>query len=348
MNTRTLIAGIHLLLGLGLATHAQAQQSPQAPSYLVHNNSLFGYGQQAISSLHQRLGETGVGHRPAEGNGEFFVRGFGGQSHYHSELPPSQQGYDYEQDIYGLQLGGDWLKLQGESGSLRLGAALSGGQSYIEPELVNGGRRLPIDVGHETVDTSSVVLTSTWRHDSGWYIDGLAGASEYRGDVRAATGGRAVRLESNDVFASVEAGYQWVLGEGLIVEPQAQVSWQKLDTDRIADRDGAVVDLGTPELLVWRVGARALFSPTVGSNGSSLTQYVKFNYIDSEGPDQRAYLSGQRTATGAYGNLGEFGYGLTATLRNRLSLYGDFTLQQDIGDASREGWAASAGAKWVF
>ncbi|UNK48267.1 autotransporter outer membrane beta-barrel domain-containing protein [Lysobacter sp. S4-A87] len=352
MNSKLLIAGIQLVLGLSLAANAQAQQAPalapQASSYLVHNNGLFAFGQQTISSLHQRLGETGAGHRPGEGNGEFFTRGFGGQSEYYSDLSASQLGYDYEQDVYGLQLGGNWLKLQGETGSLRLGAALSAGKSYIEPGLGSGGRRLPLAAGHETVDASSVVATVTWQQDSGWYVDGLVGASQYRGDVRAATGGRAVRLDSNDVFASVETGYQWVLGEGLIVEPQAQVSWQKLDTDRVADNSGVVVDLGTPELFVWRVGARALFSPSVGSNGSSLTQYVKFNYIDSEGPDQRAFLSGERVATGAYGNTAEFGYGLTATMRNRVSLYGDFSLQQEIGDASREGWAASAGAKWVF
>ncbi|HEY5804675.1 MAG TPA: autotransporter outer membrane beta-barrel domain-containing protein [Lysobacter sp.] len=352
MNNKTLIAGIQLVLGLGLAAHAHAQQAPRlaapAPSYLVHNNGLFAYGQQAINSLHQRLGETGTGHRPGEGNGEFFVRGFGGQSEYYNDPTSAPRGYDYEQDLYGLQVGGNWLKLQGDNGSLRLGAALSAGKTQIEPELHSGGRRVPLAAGHETVDASTFVATATWQHNGGWYVDGLLGASEYRSDVHVAAGGKAARLESNDVFASVETGYQWVLEEGLIVEPQAQVSWQKLDTDRVADRDGVVVDLGTPEQFVWRVGARALFAPSVGSDGSTLTQYVKFNYYDSEGPEQRATLSGERIATGAYGNTGEFGYGLTATLRNRLSFYGDFALQQEIGDASREGWAASAGAKWVF
>lgn len=349
MKKTTLIAGIQLVLGLGMAGAASAQEvAPQTASYLVHNNALFAYGQQTINSLHQRLGDTGVGHRPDEGNAEFFVRGFGGQSRYSSDPLSPRGGLDYEQDLYGLQLGGNWLNLQGENNSLRLGAAVSSGKSWIEPVLVSGSDSAD-EFSRENAIANSFVATATWQHDAGWYVDGLVGATDYRSDIDTPfDDGRLARLDSSAVLASVETGYSWVLEEGLVVEPQAQVSWQKLDTDRVSDADGVVVDLGTPELFVWRVGARALFAPSAGSDGSTLTQYVKFNYYDSEGPQQRAILSGQRVDTGEYGRTAEFGYGLTATLANRFSFFGDFALQQDIADASREGWAASVGGKWVF
>ncbi|HEY5782580.1 MAG TPA: autotransporter outer membrane beta-barrel domain-containing protein, partial [Lysobacter sp.] len=82
--------------------------------------------------------------------------------------------------------------------------------------------------------------------------------------------------------------------------------------------------------------------------GSVLTQYIKLNYYGSEGPEQRAFLSGQRFVTGDYGHIAEFGYGLTASLKNGLSLYGDAAWQQDIGHASREGWGATVGLRWAF
>jgi autotransporter family porin len=380
MKRKSLIVGIQLALGLGLIGPVHAGTAPvvpvnpanpgatpvapsrpalvpQAPSYLLHNNALFSYGQQTINSLHQRLGETGGAHARDGGNGEVYARAFGGDHRYASNLTAGQYGYNYDQDIQGLQIGGNWLKLDGKASGLRLGLALSSGTSHTEPGSVSGveptvlwnGKRVPIEVSREKTRADSVAATVTWQHASGFYVDGLIGGSQYRSDVNTPyRDGKVVRLESNDVFASVEAGYDWAVSDFVTLQPQAQVSWQKLDTDRVTDADGVVVDLGTPEQFVWRVGVRALFSPAVGSDGSALTQYIKLNYYDSTGPDQRAFLSGSRFVTGEYGQAAEFGYGLTASLKNGLSIYGDAAWQQDIGHASREGWAATAGVRWVF
>ncbi|HEY5810079.1 MAG TPA: autotransporter outer membrane beta-barrel domain-containing protein, partial [Povalibacter sp.] len=265
---------------------------PQAPSYLVQQNALFAYGQQTINALHQRLGETGGAHTPDEGNGELYVRAFGGDHRYASNLTVGEYGYDYDQDIQGLQIGGNWLKLDGDAGSLRLGLALSSGKSHVEPASVTGveptvfwkGQYVPVEVSRSKTRADSLAATVTWQHAGGFYVDGVIGASEYRSEVFTPyRDGRVARLESNDVFASVEAGYGWAASDFVTIEPQAQVSWQKLDTDRVTDVDGVVVDLGTPEQFVWRVGARALFTPAVGADGSVLTQYIKLNYYGSEG-----------------------------------------------------------------
>lgn len=321
---------------------------PQAPSYLVHNNALFSYGQQLIGALHQRLGEIKGPHTRGEA-AEFYVRAIGGDHRYASNLTAQQYGYEYRQSLHGLQIGGNWLKLDGDANRLRAGLALSRVEGRTAPHETYATDGSILEISRERTRADSVAATVTWEHGNGLSVDGIVGAGRYRSDVTTPLrAGRAARLESNDLFASVEAGYDWALNGSVTLQPQAQVTWQKLDTERMADADGVVVDLGTPELLTWRVGMRALFAPETGSDESAFTQYVKLNYFDSVGPEQRAFLSGSRFVTGEYGHTVEFGFGLTASLKNKLSFYGDMSWQKDIGHASREGWSASLGARWTF
>lgn len=332
---------------------------PQAPSYLTHNNALLSQGQQVIASLHQRVGQTSGTHARRDGNGEVHVRAFGSDHRYASDLTGGQYGYDYEQDVQGLQIGGDWLTELGSDtdSSLRLGLVYSQSTAHTEPGSAYGvkptvevnGRQVPIEISREKTRAQNAAITATWQHASGFYVDGVAGAGKYKSDVTTPfRAGDVARLTSDEVFASIEAGYGWKVSPSVTIEPQAQVSWQKLDTDRVTDIDGVVVDLGTPEQFVWRVGVRALFSPAVGPDGSALTQYVKLNYQGSEGPQQRALLSGQRFETGEYGHTAEAGYGLTLSFANGASFFADAAWQLDIGGASREGWVANAGLRWAF
>jgi autotransporter family porin len=332
---------------------------PQAPSYLTHNNALLSQGQQVIASLHQRVGETGGAHVRGDSNAEVHVRAFGSDARYSSNLSAAQYGYDYQQDVQGLQIGSDWLTTLGADAgsSLRLGVVYSQSTAHTDPESVYGvkptvdvdGRQMPIEISREKTRAENAAITATWQHASGFYLDGIAGAGKYKSDVTTPfRDGRVARLDSNDVFASLEAGFGWKVSPGVTIEPQAQVSWQKLDTDRTTDVDGVVVDLGTPEQFVWRVGARALFSPAVGPDGSALTQYVKLAYQGSEGPQQRALLSGERFETGEYGHTAEAGYGLTLSFVNGVSFFADAVWQRDIGGASREGWRANGGLRWAF
>jgi autotransporter family porin len=332
---------------------------PQAPSYLTHNNALLSQGQQTIASLHQRVGETGGAHVRSDKNAEVHVRAFGSDARYASNLTTAEYGYGYQQDVQGLQIGSDWLTSLGSDNgnNLRLGVVYSQSTAHTEPGTAQGatptvevnGRQMPIEISREKTRAENAAITATWQHSSGFYLDGLAGAGKYKSDVTTPyRDGRVARLDSNDVFASLEAGYGWKVSPGVVIEPQAQVSWQKLDTDRTTDVDGVVVDLGTPEQFVWRVGVRALFSPTVGPDGSALTQYVKLAYQGSEGPQQRAVLSGERFETGEYGETAEAGYGLSLSFANGVSFFGDAVWQRDIGGASREGWRANAGLRWAF
>lgn len=322
---------------------------PQVPSYLVHNSAMFAHGQQAISAMHQRQGELAGRHAHNDARADAYVRVFGHDHDYTSNLTAQQYGYDHQQNLYGLQVGGNWLALDGSGGNLRMGLVLGNSRSRTAPRETYAMDHTVLESSVAKTRSNSVAATVTWTDARGFYVDGVLGGMQHRTDVTTPfRAGDVARLESESLFVSVESGYDWTLSDFVTLQPQLQLGWQKLDTDRMTDVDGIVVDLGTPELLAWRAGVRALFTPKVGSNGSVLTQYIKLNYHDSNGTNQRALLSHDRFITGEYGRSAELGFGLSFSMKQNLSLHADMGWHKGMSDASREGLVGSAGVRWAF
>ena len=336
------------------AGDGRAALVPQAGAYLVHSNALLAMGLQSWQSLTRRLGQSGGTHPYHATGGELFVRLFGGQSRYSSSLRASQFGYDYDQDWHGLQTGANWRVLDSQDHTLRLGLALNRGRSQVNPLAVYGVNpaidAAPIEVSRHQTDATAVLATLTWQHHSGLYTDGVLGGSHYRSNVTTPfRDGRLARLSSGDVLASIEVGHRWRLTDSLAIEPQLQVSWQELQTDATTDADGVEVKIDDTQSLVWRIGARAVLSaPDTAAEHLRATKYFTLNYVDSSGPASHSTLAGTRFETGAFGRLAEAGYGLTVQPHRGLSVYGDITVQSDIGEAGRDGWALNMGVKWAF
>lgn len=322
---------------------------PQVPSYLVHNSAMFAHGQQAITAMHQRQGELAGRHAHKDAKGDVYARVFGHDHDYASNLTAQQYGYDYQQSLHGLQVGGNWLALDGNGGNLRLGLVLGNSRSRTAPRETYAADSTVLESSVAKARSNSLAATMTWADVRGFYVDGVMGGIQHRTDITTPfREGDVARLESESIFVSIESGYDWKISDFVTLQPQLQLGWQKLDTDRITDVDGIVVDLGTPELLAWRAGVRALFTPKVGSDGSVLTQYIKLNYHDSNGTNQRALLSDDRFITGEYGRSAELGFGLSFSMKQNLSLHADMSWHKGMSDASREGLAGSAGVRWTF
>ncbi len=322
---------------------------PQAPSYLVHNSAMFAHGQQAISAIHQRQGEWAGKHAHNGAKGDVYARVYGFDHDYTSNLTAQQYGYDYQQNLHGVQVGGNWVALEGKGGTLRAGLVLGNSRDRVAPRETYATDYTVLESSVAKTRSNSLAATVTWADARGFYVDGVLGGIQHRTDITTPfRAGDVARLESESLFVSVESGYDWALSNFVTLQPQLQLGWQKLDTDRMTDVDGIVVDLGTPELLTWRAGVRALFTPKVGPDGSVLTQYIKLNYHDSNGTNQRALLSDDRFITGDYGRSAELGFGLSLSMKQNLSLHADLGWHQGMSDASREGLAGSAGVRWVF
>jgi hypothetical protein len=105
----------------------------QLPSYIVAPTALFTYGDALIDTLHQRLGEIRDTSPSDPHGGELFVRYIGSQQRYASSH--GAYGYDFDQQINAVQLGGSLLSLTNDASSLRIGWALDKGSTRVTPRV---------------------------------------------------------------------------------------------------------------------------------------------------------------------------------------------------------------------
>ena len=117
--------------------------------------------------------------------------------------------------------------------------------------------------GSLNVNSDSLGGYATYIGGSGWYLDAVAvyGWHDLRLTSRAA---ERVELEGESGALSLEAGFPLRVGRGWVVEPQAQIIWQKSKLDQIDD-PLSTVQFESRDDLIGRIGVRR-----VGCEYSSL------------------------------------------------------------------------------
>lgn len=106
-------------------------------------------------------------------------------------------------------------------------------------------------------------LGAYWTHfgPSGWYLDGVIQGTWYDAE---ADSNRLIKLkrEAPGYAASLEGGYPIALGNGWIIEPQAQLMYQTIPTGSRSD-GAALVRFSDVDSLAGRLGARLAKSWTL-------------------------------------------------------------------------------------
>lgn len=103
---------------------------------------------------------------------------------------------------------------------------------------------------------NSYSLGGYWTHigPSGWYVDAVAMHSWLDGNPRSDRGLKADATGSV-LTGSIEGGYPIALGAGLVLEPQAQLVWQRSMLDRANDLFSSI-DHRDANVVSGRIGAR--------------------------------------------------------------------------------------------
>jgi outer membrane autotransporter protein len=321
---------------------------PQVPSYLSASTAMLSYGMRSLGTLHDRLGEIHQDDVTTAGNtDEIYARWFGGNYQYKSNHSFDQYGYGFDQNDRGIQIGGTWLKTGDDTSTFRLGAYGSIGTSHISPRAIDGSSEM-------RMSASSVAATGTYVHKSGFYLDGVVARNYY--DTRVDTAYRGYDMASFETHGwtySLESGYPFVFGDGLRLEPQAQVVYQSLDTNRFSDSDGLSVTSQNAGAWTGRVGAN-LGKTFVTSGGGRWTPWARLNYLWSSGGRSAVTVSSEAWGvsdgflTGNRGRVWQLGAGVTGSLTRTVSLYGGADYQTNTGSAGEQGWSANIGLRWQF
>ncbi|MEN3929703.1 autotransporter outer membrane beta-barrel domain-containing protein [Microvirga sp. W0021] len=315
--------------------------APQVANYLIAPTALFHAGLQDMSSLHQRLGEIRDDRLTGRnsGTGEFFIRGYGGVYNYKSNRNAYRYGYDADINYAAMQMGGSLYALETQEGILRLGVAGTVGTVSFDPKNVNG-------TNSTRLDKWSVSAFATYLHNSGFYVDGILSYGAFDGNVSTTYRGKTASLSGQTFSASLEMGYPIHFLNGVVLEPQAQVVYQRLMFDRKLDVDMFEVRLGDIDQVTARVGAR-LSKTYTQSADSLITVYAKANMLHTFNNSNKVYL-GDTFRIGDFGTSIEGGLGVNATVSKNLSVYGDVAYQHRVGKSGVSGVSLTGGLRYSF
>ncbi|WP_244421444.1 autotransporter outer membrane beta-barrel domain-containing protein [Allomesorhizobium alhagi] len=238
---------------------------PPAPPHYRPETSLYAaipslaldYGNALLDSLDERMGgersfqrfdpagQVGDANRLAWGRiigmtgsrdgGELGIYGDGGPS------------YDY--DIFAIQTGMDIYRAEHTDGSFD-NAGVYFAYGHTSADVTHFDKT---DAGSDRLNGWTV--GGYWTHfgATGWYLDGVVQGTWY--DIEAS--GRLPGMETDGfgLGALLEGGYPFYLGDGVVLEPQAQLTYQTIDLDDAHDV-GAQIRFDDVQSLVGRLGVR--------------------------------------------------------------------------------------------
>ncbi|MGF6711369.1 outer membrane autotransporter protein [Luteibacter sp. W1I16] len=318
------------------ASSTRPALAPQAPSYLVLNQALFGYGVTALDALHPH--ERDVARDPA-----LRVRAFGGDVAYRSALPFTSYGVDYRRHDRGVQVAGDFLAHANGDTTWRLGAAASLGGSLVSPRVVDGR-------SEARVGARGAALHAQLATESGWQVATSYAITHYRIDVRTPSRGEVLgRLRANGHDGALSARYRWQVADRFVIEPGSSLLWQRLRLSRAIDRDGLDVKGGMPRRVTWRTGARAslMFVPNRGAL-YAWTPYLDLQHAFIRSSRGSTRLSGERFITERPTRAAELSVGATFHLWSRMTAHVDAVRRLRIGQGGESGVTARAGLALAF
>ncbi len=316
---------------------------PQVPSYLSAPAALLTYGDMMRDGLHQRLGDirSGSSHDPV--GGEVFARYLGGQLRYTSNLSFQRYGYDFDQQVNALQLGGGLVALDGDNGTLRVGWAADHGTTRVTPKAADGS-------SSAKYRANGVSGWITWQHGNGFWVDGVIGSTRFRGDVGTDLRGADVgRIRADAWIMSIEVGMPFALGNEWTVEPRFQLKHQSLDFRDFVDGDGLAVKLGTAKQTSARLGGRI-----ARTANPVFMPYASLDLTHTGNGDPKADVSSEdwdiaeRFGSGRVGNAYRVAAGATSQLGEHVQIYGEGTYQHFVGGYGMRGWAGNVGIRVTF
>lgn len=271
----------------------------------------------------------------AGGNGQTLnLRVIGGRYHYTAAGLLAQH-----EDTSTVQLSGDLFSGRwGDDGEWMLGAV--GGYSDNQGESrsnMTGTRADNQNHGY------AVGLTSSWyqhgNQKQGAWLDSWLQYAWFNNDVSEQDDGTD-HYHSSGIIASLEAGYQWLPGRGVVIEPQAQVIYQGVQQDDFTAANHARVSQSQGDDIQTRLGLHSEWRTAVG-----VTPTLDLNYYHDPHATE-IEEDGSTISDDAVKRRGEIKVGVTGNISQRVSLRGSVAWQKGSDDFAQTAGFLSMTVKW--
>ncbi|WP_219218836.1 autotransporter family protein [Variovorax boronicumulans] len=276
-----------------------------------------------LGTFNERQGDTGLLLRDANAPAS-WARVFGQRTKQQLNGDARPQ---FDGTLSGLQVGHDLLSRRGDGGSSDRAGLMAGytRASGDASGMADGATKT--QVGQLVVEGYS--LGAYWTHigTTGWYSDAVLMGTRYKADALS-TLGRGGKPRGDLFTASIEAGYPVALGGSAVLEPQAQLIWQRSSLDDIDDGI-ATVRFDNDNAVMARLGAR-LYG-TVGSTGA-WKPYLKLNLWHAlRGSTDAVFGASDAVQTQRNASALELGAGITGQVSTAVSLYAGLSATRALG-----------------
>ncbi|GAA5103204.1 hypothetical protein GCM10023260_16060 [Bartonella acomydis] len=317
---------------------------PQIPTYLLFPNALFQAGMIDINSQNKQLkimhSASGrllkINRTPM-----LFVHGYGGSYHYVSDLSPLEYGYGGAFDYNVLEAGILLNKIEKVSHTASFGVMGTYGKISLHPRNVEQSQK---SIFHK----QSITAYGNMEHETGFYVDGLLSYGLFKGDVLTFARGKAATLKGNPLNISFSAGKAFITGyEGLVFDPQIQLTYQHLQFHKAHDIDGFDVDIGKLDQWVMRIGGRLTKTFAESEKDRVISFYGKLHFSHRFGAKQFVHFK-DAFQLGGFGSSLESGLGINSQLSPKMTLYGDLNYQHKLTRVGFSGIRFSGGLCYRF
>lgn len=323
-------------------------------------------GLSMLGTLHERIGDTLSDGNTAGGlTPSAWGRVIGQQidNRYEAFADPRASGR-----LIGLQAGFDVWR-DGTSSGHRDAAGLyfayANANADVDGLVSNAATTAYVLQRTGTLNLNAYSLGGYWTHygPGGWYLDAILQGTHYDGDAQAqftqsstiqgTTFGSKLQTQGSGVLASLEAGYPLPVprfGPNFIIEPQAQIIWQRVNFD--SANDGVDnVSLGSTSGATGRLGLRGQWS--IPSDRGTLWQpYGGVNLWHDWGGDASTGFSGSNIAVPLLEEATrlEFMAGVTFRHNANLSFFAQAGYQSAVSpnDAKRDGVKGDIGLRYTW
>lgn len=322
----------------------------QISAYQAFTMGSAAFGQALLESLHKRAGEIRHANlndiAPAAGrdsSGDSTSRfGFGdapGTAYVRARGVLSDVEGDkaagFEQDMWFVQAGYDWVVENVGRGRLRFGPAAS-----------FGGSKLKMDNGAEVDFTSpSLAMTATYEADNGAYIDGIAQGTMHRADISTPQRGDVGNADGWSAAISAEAGIPFAAAKGFIIEPQVQLTYQWTKFKGFTDIDDVEVEIGREGSLKGRLGFM-LEKTFTTSSGLEWAPHVTFDIIHEFLKSDGITAGGIDFENDLGGTSAEIGLGFHGTIADYIELFFNISYGHALTDDAADSLAGTVRVKY--
>ncbi|WP_201315472.1 autotransporter outer membrane beta-barrel domain-containing protein [Dyella sp. EPa41] len=333
--------GIYPIIGPEIATYGAVQPSARR------------MGLTTLGTMHERIGDTLTPASAQEGPDGWarsaWARVLGQEvdDHYRAFADPRTSGR-----ILGAQAGFDvWQGSMEQGHRDAMGVYLAYANTHADVDGLVANQQA---TGYALAQTGRINMDAVsgggyWTHygPTGWYLDGVVQGTRYDGTAR--TENASLIARGNGIIASLEGGYPFALswGPNFILEPQAQVVWQRIWFRQMSDDYGSV-SLGASSGVTARLGVRGQWTIARG-NGQVWQPYLRANlWRDMGGGSTVTYSGVDQAPLVSQATRADAAIGVTAKLLSSLSVYAQFGYQFGLESRQerRNGVAGDVGMRY--